>query len=1029
MRSGLEGDMAANGRRAATRRAQTDERAYSTPGMSCPLRRSAEEPSGMRKSSRKKLVIGDVFRKYGRLVQACSHGVGRIFTKAEKSMGLDLTGGGLKRSRLGRSAWAMVLACAMLPGISLGQATPRELRQEANTKLARGAFVDAIPDLQQLIQYLGESKDARIKSAMESVFYNLAICYFFVGQFDEAEVAFKDYIKRYPYGSRTRKAVVYIADALRFKGSLKDALKAYEDALKKYGAEFTKDIKADIYSAMARCHLAEDDWKGAMKPLMDTYNTAPDFLRRNWAATLLVTGYFKELDLDKVYPLTPYFLRPDSFASRSVAFNMAALEAGDELFADERYRDALWVHRMVYPHDMVLLNTEAYLGYLQRQAENMKGRPGDPRLLMRIQESIGELEEELKAINEMPVYDIELLSRIARGYKEMLRFWEGREIFLHLNTVAEPKLAEESLFLAFLCSTKLLPWSRAYEIGEDYMRLYPAGEYFDPLTLLMGQMYAKEQNWKKTIEHLKKALEISPKHESSGECFFLIGYASFMEEIFDQAIDYFTRIVKQFPENELVPPSTYWTAMSYLFDGKYEEAAPWFDRVLKDYPTCMYVEDSAFRRAVCDYGMSNYEDADKRLAAFIAAYPRSLLISEGIMMRADVAGSMGRLDDGVRMYRQAMSFPDFNIEFYNHCAFQAGRILSDNEDYPGMIAHYRKYIEDNREGSNIPLAVYWTGVALWNQGEQEGAMQYYRSAVEQYGKDRTTIGTDIILDEWVGRTKRATPEQSKKAWAELAESLSKAMRTGDKVTELRLKRVMLYHPAIQPPERERIIDSLLDETNLQYASPAVLQSILDYARERRSEDLMVKAAKHIIEIFTETDYALDARMVLADRAITLAKTASETERRNQHYAEAVKHLDVIRTVFAASADAAQALMLLAQIYYEQGKYDKADECYKQVLGVKEWKNFWPEALYGRGECSVAQKQFETASAYYERIYVMYGHYRKWTAKSYLRRAECLRRLFRNDKAIEVLNEMLADKELAGTPEGAEAREMLTRIKG
>jgi tetratricopeptide (TPR) repeat protein len=390
---------------------------------------------------------------------------------------------------------------------------------------------------------------------------------------------------------------------------------------------------------------------------------------------------------------------------------------------------------------------------------------------------------------------------------------------------------------------------------------------------------------------------------------------------------------------------------------------------------------------------------------------------------------MGRLDDAVRMYRHAMSFPDFNIEFYNHCTFQAGRILSDNEDYPGMIALYRQYMEDNREGSNIPLAVYWIGVALWNQGEQEGAMQYYRDAVEKYGKDRLTIGTDLILDEWVGRTKRATPEQSKRAWAELVESLSKAMRTGDKVTELRLRRVMLYHPNMQPSERERIVDGLLDAANLEYASPAVMQAMLDYASERRSEDLVVATASKIIETFTETDHALDARMVLADRAIKLAKATSETERRNQHYAEAVKHLDVIRTVFATSADAAQALMLLAQIHYEQGKCQKADEYYSQILGVKEWRNFWPESLYGRGECAMAQKQFEVASAYYERIYVMYSHYRKWTAKSYLRRAECLRRLFRNDKAVEVLNEMLSDQELATSPEGAEAREMLTRIKG
>jgi TolA-binding protein len=502
-----------------------------------------------------------------------------------------------------------------------------------------------------------------------------------------------------------------------------------------------------------------------------------------------------------------------------------------------------------------------------------------------------------------------------------------------------------------------------------------------------------------------------------------------MEELFGQAIDYLARIINQFPENELVPAATYWTAMANLFGGKYEEAAPWFDRVLKDFPACIYLEDSAFRRAVCDYGLSRFEDSDRRLATFIAAYPKSLLMSEAIMMRADIAGSLGKLDDAVRQYKQAMSVPGLNIEFYNHCVFQAGRILSDNEDHQGMISLYRQYIDANREGANIPLAVYWIGVALWNQGEQQGAMEYYRGAVEKYGKDPATIGIDMILDELVARARSAPPEQGKKAWAEITESLSRAMRENDRVMELRLRRVMLYHPNIQPAEKERVIDGLLTEENIPKASPAVLETMLDHSRERKSEELMVKVADYIIANHTETDYALDARMILADLAMSRAKAADETEKRNQYYAEATKHLDVIRAVFATSGEAAQALMLLAQIYFEQQKYDKADECYKQVLGVKDWKNFWPEALYGRGECAVAQKQYEVASSYYERIYVMYGHYKKWAAKGYLRRADCLRRLYQTDKAAEVLQEMLADKELSAMPEGAQARDMLARLKG
>ena len=60
---------------------------------------------------------------------------------------------------------------------------------------------------------------------------------------------------------------------------------------------------------------------------------------------------------------------------------------------------------------------------------------------------------------------------------------------------------------------------------------------------------------------------------------------------------------------------------------------------------------------------------------------------------------------------------------------------------------------------------------------------------------------------------------------------------------------------------------------------------------------------------------------------------------------------------------------------------------------------------------------------------MYSHYKNWTAKAYLRRAECLRRLYQSEKATEVINEMLADSELAKLPEGARARALLSKLGG
>ena len=934
----------------------------------------------------------------------------------------------VKLLRQASIALLLVVIVGLLPLTVNAQSSPRELREHANLKLARGEFMAAIPDLQQLLEMLGSSENTRIEKSMEMVFYQLGIAQFFVGQFDESEKAFTVYLKKYRHGGKRMEAALYIADSQRFRNKIPDALKSYKAILKKY--KYPNDLKADIYCSMARCHLAGDDWGKATDPLMKVYRMAPDYLRRNWAATLLITAYLKKLDMDNVYPLVPYILQPDSFAARSVAFNLAALEAGGELFANERYREAMWTYRLVFPHAAVIEKGGNYLVWMNKRADRERSRPSSPRLLMRLQESIGEIEEEVNAMKQMGNYDQELDYRIARGYMELLRYREARELFLYLHATGEGSPAEESLSLAFRCSMNILPWERAYEIGKDYMKKYKSGEYFDYITLAMGQMYAKEMNWPEVIAHLTKTLNIRPKHESAYQCMFLLGYGSFMEELLEDAVVWFRRIRKEFPDCEIIGEVTYWTAMTLMFDGNYKDAMVDFDIIADQFASTVFAEDAAFRRAVCDYGLAQYDDSDSRLAAFIKAYPESRLVGEATMMRGDIAGAVGRPDDAVKFYQQAMTDKDINIEFYNHCAFHAGQILTDDNKLDAVISHFEQYISERREGANLPQAAYWVGVSIWNKGEQLGALRYYRKIVEEFGKSAKAVGVDMILDEWVGRIKRSSAEDAKASWNELKVSLDNAVASKNKSLALRLKRVMLYGDEnISVTERQRIENEFLSAANIPYASPAVLQKMLDLAVEKKRTKDSTKIARHIIDTYTETDYALDARMVLADIAIKKARATENTYEASKLYAEAIMHLGVVREVFASSGEAGKALLLLGQLYSEQGKYQEADECYKSVLGVKGWRNFWPAALYGRGESAYSQRKYDVASAYYERIYLLYSHYQDWTAKAYLRRAECLHKLYQDEKAIEVLTEMKRNINLQKTPEMTKANELLVKLGG
>ncbi len=914
------------------------------------------------------------------------------------------------------SLTSCLLAWTLFTGApARAQETPAEVQDAANKMLGTGNYLDAIPLLDQMVNWFATSDESRIVAMMENVYFQLGMCHFIVGHFPDSRTAFGTYLRKYKFGPRAWQAAVYIADAHRFEGTFKEALKAYTYALNNYA--YNPDWKADILIAMAKCHLAEEKWADAAPLLLDVFKVAPDFPRRNWAASLLAVSYLKDMDVEKVYDMMPYLLHPQSYASRSVALNMAALEAGDNLFADEKFRDALWVYRIVYPHDTIVMNATLYKDQLERKTERLRKVPGQIRRLIQTQEEIGQLEQELKALDEIENYDSELAYRISRAYQETRRFREARELYYHLYETEIPNRTEECLYLAFFSSVQVQPWQHAVAIGKEYMGVYPAGEYYDTVSLSVGQLYANQQAWPDVIVTLTNALVVSPKHADIVECMFLIGYASFMEEQFTNAVHWLTRMNTEYPGNDREPDGTYWTGMAYLFDRKYEEALPCFDRVVQSFPQSAFVEDASFRSASCDYGLSVFDRAETKFLAFLEQFPGSKLASEAHLMLADIAAAQGRLRLAVKEY-QLVPEGDINIEHYNFAAFRCGEILAELKDYDGVIAHFDRYVERKREGSNIPQALYWQGNAWWAKGEQERALAFYRRAVETFGKDRKSLGVDLVIDEWIGKLRGAPPALAQQGWRDLRDLLRKAGEEKAYTLVLRLQRSLLYDPSLADADKATVMKNLLNPNSLPYASPAILDLILDEAVRRDDLDRTAAIASRIVEDFPETDSAIAARMALA----RLAVASGDIE-------DAIRHLTVIREVFAASGEAADALLQLGDIYLKARRHDEADKAYTDLLGAKEWRPLWPAALYGRGQVAVARREYAKAAAYFERIYVMYSGNREFTPKAYLARAECLTRLFERQKAAETLTELLGIPELADAPETAKARDLLAKLKG
>jgi len=928
-------------------------------------------------------------------------------------------------------AWALLLAVAAgLARPARAQDTVADVRKLAAQALAQGAYVDAIGYLMQLVEWFKDSRTSSIQQELEAVYYNLGLCHLLLGQFGETRTVFEEYLKRYRTGFRAAEVVAFVGDSLRYEKKYKEALEVYRRALKTYRSDYLQnpDLYTDVLVSMVRCLLAEDQWKPAEPLLIQIFRYAPDYHRRNWAAALLTIFYLNERRLENVYRLVPMLLQPDSFAARSVALNMAALQAGDDLFADEKYRDSLWIYRLVYPHDLLQMNAERQLEILQKRVEVLTRTPGMIRALLRTQESAAEAEAELEALKKIPNYDPELFFRIARAYMEIRRYRESCEFFYDLYKDGPKDRAEECLYLSFHSATKFQPKDKAFARGHEYLDTYPGGKWYDPVSLSVGQMYANLKDWPKVIEVLAKALEVSPQHESIVEVLFLLGYASFMEEQFEDAVRYLVRMNTDYVGNEREADGHYWTGMALLFDKKYDEGTPYFDRVVRDFPDCIFVEDAMFRAASCEFGASRFDEAQTRLLAFVRRYPESKLLGEAFLMLGDVAGTFGQLEEAVRFFGRAIEFGEqLNIELYNYAHFRSAEMMKEiggSEDGPkrtqwleAIVAHFRRYIEANREGSNLAMAIYWVGSTYWDLGDQERALAYYRRAIEEHGANRFDLGIDLIFEDWVGRAKAADREIGEAAWNEMRALLRGAQEQRNQPLALRIMRMLFFDPNASEPEKAAWMKVIVRPESVPEGSPGVLETIIIEADKAGNRELAKLAAEEMIRSFTETDYALSARMLLARYAVDEDDAAT-----------AILHLNVVREVYATSPQAAEALLTLGRLYLKRKELEKADTAFKDVLGVKEWRQHWPEALFLRAEVAVANRKFETAAAYYERIYVMYSGARNFAARAYIERAKCLSRMYEHRKAMETLQELINSRDYEGMSEVGEAKELLEQLR-
>jgi len=937
------------------------------------------------------------------------------------SGGVKTTGAAMKAILI--SGWIFLSAGILYAQEGLGvsaQATS-VLLSRAREMMAEGTPAVLLPYLQEILVRLEGNTADDARAARAFCMYQIGVSRLQLEQYAEAAAAFEAFMAEYPEDSSAPTAALLAAEAYLLQQNWAAAEKAVRPLLDNKRMDELKH-RLQVRQLLSEALYRQQKWQEATVPLLEVFQLAEREAARSSAALMLSVCYAKIGDFESLYKFLPFC---SEAVRQDAGLNMALIESGDKKTADREYQEALNLYRMVFMK-------EELIGHYERQLKDLEALLAVP-FVQRVgatrsaydeahrttQMQYDRMAAQLKSVREGSDYGWDIALRIARCYAGLQRNWVAYTLFNDIYTRApQHELAEESRFQAFMLLLNMPQEQAAAEAeGLAYLENSPAGSYTDEVTLNLMQLMLTSGRVDAAQAMGTRALKLKPDHRFIDQVRYLLTFIDFQKQEYETARDGFKEIRTRWPAGIYAEASEYWGAMCQLFLAQFADAVASFEAYLENpaWPKKSFDEDASYRLGIAHYGAGGYEAAERTFRWFLVTYPLSVLRSEAFCMLGDLRGAEGELETALDFYKKGLDSAA-SIEQVNYAVFQTAKVYELQKDFPAIIRLMEDYLKAQGEKGNFAGAGFWMGKAYKAMNQYSKAISTYVDTVVRFGNTPENDNVDLILRELI---KEYRSEQGQAAQSAFMNTLNSALRRAESRNEetlvLRLRTLFAY--TSEGPARERYIAPVLKAENIEKAGALTLLLMAEEAFRRGQYALVHPIYTHFTAVFEESDILADIMNIKLHVLV-----------REKKYPEAVTLAEEITNRFGYRAQIGLTRKLKADALRLSGQLDEAVKTYNELFAVREWRGpLTPEALYWIGICLETQGKPDEAFAFFQRVYVLYEGYPEWTAKAYAGSVRSLEKLGRNEDRIRTLQEMLANSEVAATPEGKEARIQLNRL--
>jgi len=602
---------------------------------------------------------------------------------------------------------------------------------------------------------------------------------------EDAEYLITKFIDKHPESTKARLAQFEMGKFRYRQQKYNDAIKWFEKVNK---SRLTSEEHAEYYFKLGYSFFMEDIKEKASESFfkikdIDTKYTPPalyyyshiSYTNKNYETAL--SGFKRLYDDETFKTVVPYYTTQILFFQRKynevINYAPGYLESASTKRTPE-------IARIIGESHLAKNEFEKALPYLEIFDEKAKNKTREDKYqLGYTYYRLGDYEEAI-GLFEVTTGKKDTLSQnsyyfladcyLQLGDKEKASLAFSAASKMNFNDA----IAEDALFnyakLTF--ELKLTPFNNAIDAFNEYIQLYPHSKNIDEVYNYLTMAFMNTRNYKDALEALDNIKEKDIKiKEAYQRIAYFRGLELFNNLNYDEAINAFQKSQIYFWYNRSIrAQSIYWTAESFYRTNNFKSAITYYNEflltpgaiTLPEYSTAHYnLGYCYFKKESYDssltwfrkYANINLANSDNILAdvynrigdcyyikrnfwTAIENYNEAIAINSididyAIFQKGFLFGLVDRPKKKINTIEElAEKYP--NSTYYDDALYELGRTYMSIHDYENANKHYSKLVNDYPNSKYLMQSLLQLGLINYNQNNNKAAITYYKRIIEEF---------------------------------------------------------------------------------------------------------------------------------------------------------------------------------------------------------------------------------------------------------------------------------------------------------